>query len=465
LTVSQLPSLPLPRPLDAGRRIAVVGSGVSGLVAAFVLSRRYEVHLFEAAPRLGGHTNTVDVTFADTTWPVDTGFIVHNRRNYPYFVRLLELLGVGTQESTMSLSVRDDRAGGLEWCGDNLNSLFAQRRNLFSPRMWGMLREVWRFDRTATELLETAGDPDLTLGEWLDRERYGRVFRDFYVIPMGSAIWSTSPADMLRFPARTFVRFLHNHGMLSIRNRPTWRTIPGGSRRYVQRIVRPFAPRLHMASPVLSVRRPADREGVELVVGEGGVERTTTSHFDGVVLAVHADQALRMLGDGATTAEREVLSAIPFVKNDTVLHTDIRLMPATRRAWASWNVHVPAATEPHVAVTYDMNILQGLRPPEELLVTLNRTEAIDPSRILQRFDYEHPMFITAGVRAQRRFTEISGVDGRTWYCGAWWRYGFHEDGVRSGLAVAAQFGMGLEPRDDAPVAAERSVAVEQVLAP
>jgi predicted NAD/FAD-binding protein len=447
-------------PPPAGRRIAVVGSGVAGLVAAYVLSRRHEVTLFEAADRLGGHTNTVDVELGGRRWAVDTGFIVHNRRNYPYFVRLLELLGVESQTSTMSLSVRDERHD-LEWSGSNLDTLFAQRRNLVNPRMWSMLREVLRFDRTATHLLETTDDPDLTLGAWLDRERYGRAFRDLYVVPMGAAIWSTSPQDMLRFPARTFVRFLNNHGMLDLFGRPVWRTIPGGSRRYVEQIRRPFEERIALSSPVRRIRRPA-AGGVELVVERPS--GTETLSFDGVVIAAHSDQALRMLED-PTRAEREVLAAVPYTPNDAVLHTDTSLLPKRRKAWASWNVHVARADLQRVSVTYDMNILQHLRAPEELLVTLNRDEDVAPDRVLQRIPYEHPLFTAEGVAAQRRFAEVSGVDGRTWYCGAWWRYGFHEDGVRSALAVAAQFGMGLEPKDDAPVAEEPVRAVAEVLAP
>ena len=451
-----MPAAPAPVP-PPGSRLAVVGSGVAGLVAAHILSRRYEVTVFEAGAYVGGHTNTVDVEIDGVGWSIDTGFIVHNRKNYRYFVRLLDMLDVGTQPTTMSLSVREERSG-IEWCGSGPASLFATARNARSGRFWRMLRDVWRFNRTAPRLLGAA-EGDLTLGDWLDREKYSAAFVDLYVVPIGAAIWSTDLQRILQFPARTFVRFLHNHGMLQVVDRPVWRTIPGGSRRYVDRIVRPFRERLHVSTPVRGIRRAGP--GVELSIGDQGWQG-----FDGVVVATHSDQALSLLQD-PTEAEQEVLGAIPYQPNEAVLHTDRTLMPRSKRAWAAWNVHLPAGDgrSPSVAITYDMNILQRLRAPVEFLVTLNRTDEIAPESVLRTIRYEHPLFTSAGIAAQRRFPEVSGVDGKTWYCGAWWRYGFHEDGVRSALAVAAQFGLGLEPAVEKVAPSERERRVHEVLAP
>jgi len=327
----------------------------------------------------------------------------------------------------MSFSVRDEVAD-LEYNGTSLNSLFAQRRNLLRPTFLGMVRDILRFNREAPRLLEEPGG-ELPLGELLARGRYGRTFVDHYVVPMGAAIWSTDPASMMRFPARFFVRFLHNHGMLTVNDRPTWRTVRGGSARYVEKLTAPFRDRIHLATPVEHVRRIP-----------GGVMVHPRGHeaqrYDAVILACHSDQALALLAD-PSDAEREVLGAIPYQANEAVLHTDARLLPRRRLAWAAWNYHVRPGGGP-VALTYNMNILQRLDAPTPFLVTLNHTDAIDPDRIIRRVTYHHPLYTPASVAAQSRHREIDGARA-TYYCGAWLRNGFHEDGVASALTAVGHF--------------------------
>ena len=408
-------------------KIAIVGAGIAGNVAARELHREHEVTVFEAGDHVGGHSHTHEVEAHGRTWQVDTGFIVFNDRTYPHFTALLESLGVPAQDSSMSFSVRDEVAD-LEYNGTSINSLFAQRRNLLRPAFLGMVRDILRFNREAPRLLEEPGG-ELPLGELLACGRYGRAFVDHYVVPMGAAIWSTDPASMMRFPARFFVRFLHNHGMLTVDNRPVWRTVRGGSARYVERLVAPFRDRIHLATPVEHVRRLPG--GV--VVKPRGHE---AQRYDAVFLACHSDQALHMLGD-PSPAEQQVLAAIPYQANEAVLHTDSRLLPRRRLAWAAWNYHVRAEPGP-VALTYNMNILQRIAAPEPFLVTLNRTDAIDPDRILRRMTYHHPLYTPASVAAQARHREIDGARA-TYYCGAWLRNGFHEDGVASALAAVQHF--------------------------
>lgn len=409
-------------------KVAVIGAGISGNVAAAGLHPAHEVTVFEAASHVGGHTHTHDLDIAGRPVTVDTGFIVYNERTYPRFTALLARLGVATQESSMSFSVRDE-GSGLEYNGTSLNTLFAQRRNLLRPSFLGMVRDILRFHREALSLLDDRG-AERPLGEFLSAGRYGEAFRELYVVPMGAAIWSTDPARMLDFPARFFVRFLHNHGMLTVNDRPVWRTIAGGSARYVERLTAPFADRIRLATPVESVRR---LPGGVLVKPRG----QEAQHFDAVFLACHSDEALRLLAD-PDAAEREVLGAIPYRRNEAVLHTDGRMLPRSRLAQAAWNYHrLEDATRP-VALTYCMNTLQRLALPVPLLVTLNRTEAIDPDRVLRRMTYAHPVFTSASVAAQARHREINGTR-RTYYCGAWWRNGFHEDGVASAEAALAHF--------------------------
>ena len=408
-------------------RVAVIGSGIAGNVVARRLYHEHDVTVFEAGSHAGGHSDTHDVEVGGRRVCVDTGFIVYNERTYPRFTALLAELGVATQESSMSFSVRDE-AAGLEYNGTSVTALFAQRRNLVRPAFLGMVRDILRFNREAPALLDGPGD-ELTLAELLDRGRYGRAFREHYIVPMGAAIWSTSPAAMLGFPARFFVRFLHNHGMLTVDQRPVWRTIRGGSRQYVDRLIAPFRRRVRLDTPVQWVRR---RRQFAIVKPRGH----DAEHFDAVFFACHSDQALALLAD-ADAAEREVLSAIPYQRNEAVLHTDPRLLPRRKLARAAWNYHVAVQDGP-VAVTYDMNVLQRLVTPEPLLVTLNRSDAIDPARILKRITYHHPLFTPASVTAQARQRELNGVN-RTYYCGAWWRNGFHEDGVVSAEAAVIHF--------------------------
>ena len=409
-------------------KVAIVGTGIAGNVAALRLHRDHDITVYEAASHIGGHTHTHSVEQAGRRYQVDTGFIVFNDRTYPRFVALLGELGVEWQESSMSFSVRDE-ASGLEYNGTTLDTLFAQRRNLLRPSFLRMVRDILRFNREAPAILERPGD-DPTLGELLERGRYGRPFIDHYIVPMGAAIWSTDPASMLGFPARFFVRFFHHHGMLSVNDRPTWRTVRGGSARYVEKLVAPFRDRIRLATPVESIHRLPG----SVVVKPRGHEAV---RYDALILACHSDEALAMLAH-PSAAEREVLGAIPYQENEAVLHTDPRLMPRARRARAAWNYHRPAGASGRVALTYDMNILQRLDAPEPFLVTLNRTEAIDPARVVKRIAYRHPLYTPAGVAAQGRHREVNGPL-RTYYCGAYWRNGFHEDGVASALDALAHF--------------------------
>jgi predicted NAD/FAD-binding protein len=412
--------------LGAGRkRLAVVGTGVSGLVAAERLCREHDVTVFEAERRLGGHTHTVDVDGPNGKVAIDTGFIVCNDRTYPGFLALLDRLGVRLRPTEMSFSVHCERTG-LEYNGSSFGQLFAQRRNLLRPRFWGMLRDILRFHRDAPAWR----DGEATLGDVLQQGRYGRAFAEYYLVPMMAAIWSAEPARLRSMPASFFVRFFENHGMLQVGDRPQWRTVVGGSRSYLGPLAAPFRDRIRTGTPVVAVRRDAAGATVQ-------VEGHAAERFDGVVLAVHSDQALRLLAD-ASDRERAVLGAIPYQSNDVVLHTDERLLPRRRRAWAAWNYHLGTGTTSRATVTYCMNLLQGLPGPVTYNVTLNRTEAIDPAKILRRFVYEHPVFDSAGVAAQAQVPAING-SRRVWFCGAWCGYGFHEDGVQSALRVAADF--------------------------
>ena len=409
-------------------KIAIVGAGIAGNVAASRLAGAHEITVFEAASHAGGHSHTHDVEIAGRRVAVDTGFIVYNERTYPRFTALLAGLGVATQESRMSFSVRDE-AADLEYNGTSLNTLFAQRRNLLKPSFLGMVRDILRFHREAPRLLVQPG-PEMPLGRFLEDGRYGQAFRQHYILPMGAAIWSTEPASMFQFPARFFVRFLHNHGMLTVNDRPVWRTVTGGSARYVERLIAPFRHRIRLGTPVESVRR---LPGAVIVKPRG----QDAERFDAVFLACHSDQALRLLAD-PSAAEREVLGAIPYQRNEAVLHTDARLLPRRSLAHAAWNYHVLPGHEGPVALTYHMNILQQLDLPVPLLVTLNRTEAIDPAHVVARMSYEHPLFTPRSVAAQARQRELNGPL-RTYYCGAWWRNGFHEDGVVSAEDAVAHF--------------------------
>lgn len=419
-------------------RIAIVGSGVSGLTVAWHLHRQHDLAVYEANDYIGGHTATVDVELGGQRHAVDTGFIVFNDWTYPNFIALLEQLGVPWQWSNMSFSLRCERSG-LEYNGTSVNSLFAQRRNILNPRFLRMIVDILRFNQSARALL-AGSDDSLTLGDYLQQQGYSQTFTEQYIVPMGRAIWSASGSTMLGFPARFFVDFFDRHGFLNVNDRPVWRTVTGGSREYVRKLTAPFTDRIRLRAPVREVRR--DATGVEIVSGTGERDR-----FDLVVFACHSDQALAML-EQPSQAEREILGAFPYQANDATLHTDARVLPRRRLARAAWNYHLLDPDTERVALTYDMNVLQSIDCPEKLLVTLNRDD-IDPATVLGRYTYHHPIYTPAAVAAQARRREISGAQ-RSVYCGAYWRYGFHEDGVVSGLWALQDIARGLGI--DAPVA-------------
>ncbi len=410
-------------------QIAIVGAGVSGLVCAHLLDSEHEVTVFEAADYAGGHTNTVRVDTPYETHQVDTGFIVFNDRNYPQFERLLDRLWVASQPSSMTFSVSDGR-GDFEYNGSSPNGLFAKRAHLVTPWFHRMIADLARFQRAARELLRT-GDDGPSLGHWLEQQRFSRPFIDRLIVPQASAVWSADPRQMWSFPARFLMEFFDNHGMLSLRDRPHWRTVRGGSARYVEALLQGFSGRVILGTGVRSVHR--HREHVVVTPATGEPQR-----FDEVVLATHSDQALALLAD-ASDREHAVLGAIPYQANEAVLHTDVRMLPRRRRAWASWNYHLAEVPSDRTTVTYHMNRLQSLRAEQDFCVTLNRTGEIDPRHVIRTIQYAHPVYTEAGVRAQQRFAEINGRN-RTHFCGAYWGWGFHEDGVVSALRVAERFG-------------------------
>jgi uncharacterized protein len=415
-------------------RIAIVGGGISGLLAARLLDGEHQVDVFEAGSWAGGHTNTVSFEAFGRTFAADTGFMVFNDRTYPNFVRLLRRLDVPARSSEMSFSVRCDRTG-LEYQGSSVSGLFAQRRNLVRTGFWRMLADVLRFNRRSLALLASADD-DLTLGEHLDRAGYSRQFVEHYLVPMGAAIWSAAPDRFRQFPARFIVSFFNNHGLLTVHGHPRWKTVEGGARRYVAALTRPFAARIRLNCPIVAVRRGPDRV---TVTGKDG----TSGEFDAVVLAAHADQSLAMLVD-ASPAEQEILGAFAYQPNDTVLHTDSSLLPRSPRAQAAWNYRIPAQEGLPVVLTYNLNRLQGHDAPTPICVTLNATASIAPERILHQIDYQHPVYSREALAAQQRFGQISGQN-RTYFCGAYWGNGFYEDGVNSALAVGRCFGKDLDP--------------------
>jgi predicted NAD/FAD-binding protein len=408
-------------------KIAVIGTGIAGNVAAYHLAREHDVSVFEADDRIGGHTNTVSVEHDGSEYAIDTGFIVFNERTYPNFIRLLDELGVAWQDSDMGFSVQHEKTG-LEYCGSTINSLFAQRRNIFRPSFYRMIREILRFNREAPALLENAAQ--ISLHDYLVKEKYSTEFIDHFIIPMGAAIWSAKPEVMGQMPAVFFIRFFQNHGMLSVNDRPVWRVIKGGSNRYVEKLVAGHRDRIRLNAPVEYIKRSP--EHVEVKVIGHDIE-----HFDQVFMACHGDQALKLLAD-PSLPEEQVLGKFRYQPNEAVLHTDESLMPRSRRAWAAWNYHIPAYSQERVAVSYNMNILQGIKAPVTFCVTLNHNVAIRSDKIIKRIQYSHPVFTPESIEAQKRHAEINGAY-RTYYCGAYWRNGFHEDGVVSALAALEHF--------------------------
>ena len=420
------------------RRIAVVGSGISGLSAAWALAADAKVTLFEAGAHFGGHSNTRDVTLEGMTHGVDTGFLVFNHRTYPHLVRLFDELGVETAPSDMSFSVQH-LADGLEWSGSDLNTVFAQRRNLLRPAFLAMLRDILRFNRLTTEIARQGSESDLqeAIGDFLDRHRFGSVFREWYFLPMIGCIWSCPTAQMLRFPVATMIRFCHNHGLIQVSDRPQWHTVRGGSRQYVRKMLQRIGD-ARLNTPVRSVRRappgggPASGAAGVWVATAGGEER-----FDDVVLACHSDQSLALLSD-ASAAERAWLGSIGYQPNRAVLHTDASVMPRRQLAWAAWNYERAASLERErsaVCLHYWINRLQPLPWKTPVIVSLNPSREPDPRCVIEELAYSHPVFDRAAIAAQARLHEFQGR-AHVWFCGAWTRYGFHEDGLMSGLAVA-----------------------------
>ena len=414
------------------KTIAIIGSGISGLSAAWYLSRRHEAHLFECDHRLGGHTNTVMVDSESGPLPIDTGFIVHNDRTYPNFCRLMRELGVVTQASDMSFAVTE-RGGGFEYASHGLPGFFAQRRNLLSTSHYRLLSEILRFNREAPRLLDQVDAEGLTLGQFLDAGGYAQVFIDRYLIPMAGAVWSMAPEVMPQFPAVTLIRFMQNHGMLGIDTHPKWKAIRNGSHSYLGPITAPYRNRIYSECRIESVER--GERGVILHFA-GGASRS----FDEVVFACHGDQILPLLAQ-PSEEERGILECFTTSRNETCLHTDASLLPSRRSARASWNYML--GDRGRVTVTYHMNRLQALSVREDYCVTLNANGSIDPRRVLRRMVYEHPLYTRAAIGAQQRWSEISGRN-HTHYCGAYWFYGFHEDGVRSGIRVAEALGVNCE---------------------
>ncbi|WP_010484313.1 NAD(P)/FAD-dependent oxidoreductase [Pseudomonas sp. S9] len=410
-------------------KIAIIGSGISGLTSAYLLNRKHQITVFEASDWIGGHTHTVEVETAGKRFAIDTGFIVFNNWTYPHFIRLLGQLGVAYKPTQMSFSVSDP-VSGTEYNGNSLNSLFAQRSNLISPRFWNMVRDILRFNREVIDDLNNYRiHPSMTLGQYLKAGGYCSRFTEHYIVPMGAAIWSMSLQDMLDFPLQFFVRFFKNHGLLSVNNRPQWCVIEGGSSRYIDPLSASFKQHIRLNCPVQRVER--DAEGVN-IYSTNGLER-----FDKVVFACHSDQALALLAQ-PSAQERQILGALRYADNDVVLHTDTRLLPQRPLAWASWNYRLGGPVEQPAAVTYNMNILQGIQSDTTFCVSLNQSAQIEPSKILGRYSYSHPQYSLDSVGAQSRHEELLGPN-HSYFCGAYWANGFHEDGVVSALRVARHF--------------------------
>ena len=413
------------------KNIAVIGAGISGLAAAYFLSRRHRVQLFEKEARLGGHTNTVVIATPNGNVPLDTGFLVHNDRTYPNLVRLFGELGVATRDSDMSFAVSCRRTG-LEYSSRGANGFFAQRRNLVKPSHLFLLREIVRFNREAPALLAAPHAERQTLGEFLESRRFGEAFTDRYLLPMASAIWSASLDAIRSFPALTLIRFFANHGLLALHEQPTWRVVAGGSSSYVPKLTAPLSGHIHQRAEIQDVRR-SERE-VTIAFRD-----RPSMVFDEVVFACHGDQVLPLLSD-ASVRERDVLSNFTTTTNAAWLHTDASVLPVRQRARASWNYLLAVDATAPPMVTYDLNRLQGLRTPEQYCVTLNPDGQIDEGRVLRRFVYRHPLYTREAIGAQQRWREVSGVN-HTHFCGAYWFHGFHEDGLNSALRVASAFGV------------------------
>jgi len=403
-------------------RIAIIGSGISGLTAAYLLNHDHEITLYEANDHIGGHTHTHDIEIEGKIWAVDSGFIVYNERTYPNFIRILDELGVERKPTRMGFSVKSV-SNNLEYAGHSLDGLFSQRRNLIRPSFWRMIKSILRFKKESEEQLNEL-PLDMTIGSFLEKNHYPSEFIEHFIIPMGAAIWSTMPNMMTEIPAVFFIRFFQNHGILAIKDKPTWWVINGGSKNYVKKMTAGFTDRIMVSTPVKRVKR---NDSIEIIAGSP----QHMTRFDAVVFACHSDQALALLAD-PSYAENEILRAITYQKNDVLLHTDHSVLPTRRKAWSSWNYQLDSDPERPVALTYNMNILQGLESSVTFCVTLNDPEAVSPDRIIKEITYHHPLITVESISAQKRKNEISGVNN-TYYCGAYWHNGFHEDGVVSAM--------------------------------
>lgn len=409
-------------------KIAIIGTGISGNVLAYHLHKQHDITVYEANDYVGGHTHTHQIQHNGEKHNIDTGFIVFNEKTYPNFIKLLSDLDVSAVKTNMSFSVKCELSK-LEYNGNNLNTLFAQRLNLLKPSFYRMIRDILRFNKESLELLDS-NNTEISLGEYLKINNYSRQFIDHYIIPMGSAIWSSSYDQMLSFPAHFFIRFFDNHGLLNINDRPDWYVISGGSNSYIEKLTADFKDRIRLNTAVRKVRRQADY--IEVITSNMNVEK-----FDYVFFACHADQALNMI-DRPYEIETRILSSFPYQENEAILHTDTNMLPKNKRAWAAWNYHRTDNLKTPVAVTYNMNILQHITSSETFCVTLNNSESIDQSKILKRLNYSHPLFTAQGIESQKKHSQLNGIN-RCYYAGAYWKNGFHEDGVVSALDAIKDF--------------------------
>ena len=413
------------------KNIAIIGSGISGLTSAYLLSKKHNVTVFEKNDYIGGHTATVDIEKDGIPYAIDTGFIVFNDKTYPNYLALLDEIGIGKKATEMSFSVHNCHTG-LEYNGHNLNTLFAQRRNLLNPKFWLLVKEILRFNKLCKGIFEAdVYLPGLTLGEFLTEHKFSPFFAEHYILPMGAAIWSSSLEQMEEFEFRFFVQFFHHHGLLNIADRPQWYVIPNGSRSYLAPLCAPFKDNIHLNANILGITRNDNKVQIHF---DNPDDKQT---FDEVVIACHSDQSLSLLSD-ATKDEESLLSDMPYSENSVILHTDVSLLPDRETAWASWNYQLSQDRSKPASVTYNMNILQGFYSDHTFCVTLNQKQDIDPDKILKEYNYHHPIFSSASIRAQQQRDLICGKH-HTHFAGAYWHSGFHEDGVRSAVEVAQRF--------------------------
>ena len=415
-------------------KIAIVGSGISGLTCAYLLNREHDITVFEKNDYVGGHTHTHEIEYDGKEFSVDSGFIVYNEWTYPNFIKLLDQLGVERQLTRMGFSVKSEK-NNLEYAGHSLNGLFAQRSNFFRLSFMRILFSMRRFNAEARDDLGIL-DPQITLGQYLTSNNYPREFIQHYIIPIGAAIWSTVPKQMMDVPAVFFIRFFENHGLLQLVNRPNWWVISGGSKKYVEKMIYDFKNKIRLSTPVKNVKR-----GVDNITVKFGSSVLEKENFDSIIFACHSNQSLAML-DSPSKQEEEVLGAIKYQRNDALLHFDDSILPKRKNAWSSWNYLLDEDPNRAVALTYNMNILQSLKSDRTFCVSLNSGDLIDQSKVIKHLNYEHPLFTLSSINAQGRKHEVSGKNN-TYYCGAYWRNGFHEDGVTSALDVCKDFGQSL----------------------